>query len=425
MKTSDTLKQERFELMTELRELNKSGIDTRELEEKENELEANIHGLSGQIIELEKKEKRAIDKAISSGILIKNGKQNELDQYSFTRALRVAAGIEKDGGFELEMSREAENEMARIGQQIRGFGIPSVILNRASSGQNYTTNSEGGFLAGTNGNMNFYEALKNRMVLTQLGATFLTGLQGKLPLVGGGTFTAAWAAEGGEISKTTTTFSDRGTLIPNRVGSFGAISKELIYQSSVDVEKLVINELVDSIAHAVEAAAIDGSGVGVTPSGILNYASVGSVVGGTNGAAPDYDDIVSLEKEVAVNNADIGNLGFLTNPKVRAKLKQTAVGTDQRMVWGESSNKLLGYNALVTNEVPDDLDKGTSTGVCSAIIFGYWPALVIGQWGGLDLIVDPYTRKAFGEVEVATASFMDLALSNPAHFAVMKDALTA
>jgi HK97 family phage major capsid protein len=315
--------------------------------------------------------------------------------------------------------------MNQFGGALRGFGIPSMVL-KASSGQNYTTPGDGGYLVGPGG-MKFYEALRNRLTLAKLGATFLTGLTGTLPLVGAGTFTASWAAEGAEISKTKTSFSDRGTLVPKRLGSLGAISKELIFQSSPDVEQIIVNELADSIAQAIEKAAINGSGEGAEPTGILNTSGVGAVVGGENGAAITWDKVVELETTVNSANGQGLKNAYLTNSKILGKLKTTVKGSaDEFIMSGPTLNgpTLNGHTCAVTNAVPSDLDKGTSTGVCSAVIFGAWEHLVIGQWGGLDLIADPFTRKAWGEIELNTNQFIDLGLSNPARFAAIKDVLT-
>jgi HK97 family phage major capsid protein len=117
-------------------------------------------------------------------------------------------------------------------------------------------------------------------------------------------------------------------------------------------------------------------------------------------------------------------LAFLTNPKVRAKLKQTAVGTDQRMVWAENGNSLMGYPAYVTTQVPSTLDKSTTTGVCSAIIFGNFADLLIGQWGGLDIIVDPYTAAKSAQINVFIHSFWDVLVRHAESFAAVKDATT-
>ena len=255
-----------------------------------------------------------------------------------------------------------------------------------------------------------------------MGAQFLTGLRGNLPLVGGGTFTAAFVAEGGEISKTKKAFTDRGTLTPRRLGSTGAISKELIHQASVDVEKIIINELTSSIAQAIETAAINGSGAAPIPTGILNTSNVKSVVMGTNGLAPTWAKVVELESAVKQANGHGLKMGYLTNSSVIGKLKTILKGTSDRFIMEDLT--LNGYSCIDTNAIPNNLDKGTSTGVCSALIFGAWENLIIGQWGGLDLIVDPYTRKNFGEIELNTTQFIDIGVSNPEHFGVCKDLLT-
>ena len=77
-----------------------------------------------------------------------------------------------------------------------------------------------------------------------------------------------------------------------------------------------------------------------------------------DGLAPTFENIVELEREVAVDNADLGSLKFLTNPKVRAKLRNTVIGTDMKMVYPEVGNQILGYDALITTLVPSNLTKG-------------------------------------------------------------------
>jgi hypothetical protein len=79
---------------------------------------------------------------------------------------------------------------------------------------------------------------------------------------------------------------------------------------------------------------------------------------------------------------------------------------------------------VVSNQVPSDLDKGTSTGVCSAILFGNWADLIIGEWGGLDILVDPFTQGAAGTVRVIAHQDVDIQLRRVASFSAMQDALT-
>ena len=86
---------------------------------------------------------------------------------------------------------------------------------------------------------------------------------------------------------------------------------------------------------------------------------------------------------------------------------------------------LNGYRTAVSNQVPSDLDKGTSTGVCSGIIFGNWADLIVGMWGGLDIQVNPYSLDTTGAVRITAFQDVDVAVRHPESFSAMQDALTA
>ena len=89
------------------------------------------------------------------------------------------------------------------------------------------------------------------------------------------------------------------------------------------------------------------------------------------------------------------------------------------------TNTLLGYRVASTNLVPSDLTKGTSTGVCSAVIFGNFSDLMIGMFGGLDILVDPYTGSSTGATRIAMYQDMDVAVRHAQSFAAIKDVTTA
>ena len=168
-------------------------------------------------------------------------------------------------------------------------------------------------------------------------------------------------------------------MSPKTVGGFTDISRKLLKQSSLSVEAFVQQDLAEVLGRSIQLAAIQGGGSN-EPTGILGAAGTGSVAGGTNGLAPAWSHIVDLETAVSVANADIGTLGYLTNGKVRGKLKQVAKnGAASAFVWGDGNQPLNGYQAAVTNAVPSNLVKGSSGAVCSAIIFGNFADLMIGM----------------------------------------------
>jgi HK97 family phage major capsid protein len=211
------------------------------------------------------------------------------------------------------------------------------------------------------------------------------------------------------------------------VGAWVDASRRLLIQSSVDVEALIQRDLAAGLAVAIEAAAINGTSTSSQPTGILNTSGIGTSTGGANGAAPTWANIVALESELGIDNADIGALAYLTNARVRGKLKQTTKSTSAvtGFVWDDGEFPLNGYRAAVTSNVPSNITKGTTTGSLSAIIFGNFSDLLLGFWGnGIDILVDPYTGSSAGTVRIRSLADVDVAVRHAESFAAMPDALT-
>lgn len=204
----------------------------------------------------------------------------------------------------------------------------------------------------------------------------------------------------------------------------GALSKQTLVQTAGIAEMLIRDEIIRAIAGGIEAAAINGAG-GAAPTGILGTTSIGSVAGGADGLAPAWSHIVDLESKITAAN-QAGDIAYLTNSKVVGKLKQTLKAANVSGYILENG-MMNGAKCLATNAVPSNLTKGAGAGVgvCSAIIAGVWSELFMGMWGGLDMVVDPFTRADYNEVKLVLNQFADVAVRNPVSFSAMKDALTA
>jgi len=350
--------------------------------------------------------------------------ERDVKQFSFTRAINALSNptdqrAQKAAAFEFEASRAA---CEKAGRETRGILVPADVLKRDLSVGSTTA---GGHTVQTDLlAQSFIDLLRNRSYMMQMG-TVLGGLNGNvaIPRQTGGA-TAYWVAEAGAPTESQQAF-DQVTLTPKTVGAYTDFSRKLMIQSSIDIEAFVRRDLATVLAIELDRAALHGSGSSNQPTGIAATAGIGSVAGGTNGLAPTWAHIVGLETEVAVDNADIGSLAYVTNAKVRGKLKGTEkASSTAQFVWSDSGTPLNGYNAVVTNQVSSALTKGSSSGVCSAIFFGNWMDLVIGMWGGLDLLVDPYTASTTGTVRVVAMQDADIAVRHPESFAAMLDALT-
>lgn len=351
--------------------------------------------------------------------------RKEMERYSFVRVLHALANptdrrAQEAAGFELEASRAAAD---KAGRASRGAMVPTDVLKRDLV---VGTTTAGGHTVSTDlMAQDFITMLRNRMVIMGMGTRMLTGLSGNIAIPRHtGAATAYWVAESGAPTESQQAF-DQVTMQPRTVGAYTDISRKLLLQSSLDVESFVREDLAKVLAQELQRTAINGSGTAPEPRGILNVAGIGSVAGGTNGAAPSWANIIALETEVAQDNADIGTLAYLTNAKVRGKLKGTEKASTTGMyVWADGNTPLNGYRTEVTNVVPSNLTKGAASGVCSAIIFGNFADLIIGMWGGLDLMVDPYTSSTSGTVRVVALQDADVAVRHAESFAAMVDALT-
>jgi len=193
----------------------------------------------------------------------------------------------------------------------------------------------------------------------------------------------------------------------------------------------VRSELTRTLALGVDLAGFHGTGPGNNqPSGVAITSGIGSVAGGTNGLAPAWSHVVGLETQVAQDNADIGRISYITNAKVRGKLKTvfTNATYGEIPVWQKGSapgiGELNGYPAFVSNQISSALTKGSASAVCSAIFFGNWADLIIALWSGIDILVDPYTGSSTATVRVTAFQDADVGVRHAESFSAMLDALT-
>jgi HK97 family phage major capsid protein/HK97 family phage prohead protease len=356
--------------------------------------------------------------------------ERESEGFSFIRAINAMANptdlkAREAASFEFEASRAVEDKMGRSAQ---GLFVPAEVLRRDMT---VGTDADGGYLVGTDHRGDsFIDVLRNRMMVMQMGATELTGLVGDVavPAMTAG-HTGYWVAESGAPTESKPTMAQK-SLTPHTCGAFDDISRKLLKQSDPSAEALVRNDIAATVALTIDLAALHGTGSNNQPAGIAATSGIGSVAGGTNGLAPAWSHIVKLETEVAQDNADVGSVGYLTNAKVRGKLRQIFPNTTggDTPLWQNGNEPgfgmLNGYRAGVSNQVSSTLTKGSSSGVCSAIFFGNWADLVIGMWGTLDLLVDPYTGSSSGTVRVVGLQDVDVMIRRAQSFSAMLDALT-
>lgn len=359
-------------------------------------------------------------------------------RYSMIRAVNAALNGKWDkAGFELECNNEIAKRLGRGPQNERGFFIPTNIpfAQRAT----YTVGTSG---SGTSGGTmvatdllagSFIEVLRNKARVMQLGATMISGLVGNVDIPRQtGQSSTFWTGEGSNTTESEATF-DKVSLSMKTIGTFSQITRNMLMQSTPDIDMIARADLLAAIALGVDLAAISGLGSGNQPLGIVNTAGIGSVVGGVNGAAISIDNFIDLETQLTSSNAPEESLAYLGNARTIGSTKKLKSTTGQYL-WtnapgGQRSatpGEINGYPMARSNQARSNLSKGSSTGVCSELVFGAWSELLMGEWGVIEVVPNPYDAAVFknGGVLLRVLQSLDIAVRHAASFAVMSDVLT-
>ena len=368
-----------------------------------------------------------------------DGEQRDMARFDIGRMLRSMHASAKGAkssldGIEAEMVQEGEREARSAGIESAGLFLPRSFVRRCherrdltATGQTSVAGDQGGMVIATE-KAGLLDDFFNASVMRSAGATVLEGLVGNLdiPRLVSGTAPVKKTENeaAGEYTPTTAKLS----LTPKRLPAFIDISEQLLKQSPQAIEAIVRAHITNQMLAVQEAAFFHGSGTNEA-NGIAGTSGIGSVVGGTDGAAPTWAHIVGLETAVDANNAVFGNLHYVSNGQIRGKLKQTAKisSTDSLTILDDRNGGLLnGYSPLWTNAVSRTLTKGSSGAVASAIFFGNFADYWIGYWGGisLELIRDSASAKT-GTYCLVASTYYDGGVVRPKSFAAMLDALGA
>ena len=328
-------------------------------------------------------------------------------------------------------AREVSAEIARrSGRQPEGLffhmGASGAPVERRVFSTTTPAGGPGSNLIQTTVSPSMIDRLRERVLVRQMGATVLGGLVGNLSIPRlKASATAQWIAEGGTLTASDPQ-TDAVELTPKHVGGIVGLSRNMIQQPSLDVARMVEDDLTKLIASAIDAAAIQGGGANA-PSGLLAAGSGITIVpGGAAGLAPTWDNAIALIGAVDTANALAGSLGFITNAKVVKACRTTSkitTDTTGNFIMNDAAT-LAGYPLGSTQNVPATFSKGGGTNL-SALVFGDWSQLVVGYWSELDLLLSPYDPTAFasGGVLVRVMATATVVIKQPLAFAALTDVI--
>ncbi len=349
----------------------------------------------------------------------------ERNSYSVQRLLSGMLDRKKQAGIEFEISDSIAKNMSRD-----GFFMPSSMLARAA----YSATGSGAPLVGQEfAPGGFIAALRGKSRLLQLGATVLPDLVGNvaIPRLGTGAAASWISSEGADIPEDEATAIDQVRMTPKTVAGYAQATRQFIASISPEAEAFLMRDLARGVAQAIDIAAIGGSGANGQPLGILGTSGIGTVALGTNGGPITLAALEALEETVTAANVDTDDMAYLTTPQI-VKEMRALVDSANRPVWsyfpdptgkpGRAPGALNGLPVSRSTNVPSDLTKGTGSGL-SAVLFGNWPDLIIGDWGVIELDTNPFGPTfASGGLELRVMATVDIAPRHPQSFAAITDA---
>jgi HK97 family phage major capsid protein/HK97 family phage prohead protease len=368
--------------------------------------------------------------------------QRDAAQYSITAGIRAALTgdwTSREAGLVREMSQEVERSGLNK-TTARSFFVPFSALRATYVTSGATT---GGNLVATDLMADeFIEALRNNSIMLGLGVRTMTGLVGNVAIPRRASVASTYylGSEVTAITQSESTF-DQVTLSPKNLAALSKYSRQTLLQGTPGIEQLVRRDITDGINLGIDLGVLNGSGSAGQPEGIMQTTGIGSVALGTNGGPITVESLVDLEEQVLIDNGALNrdNIAYVTNAKVLAELKKLRAGGSttgdgtflvnnqlDALGRGATPTSVNGYPLYVTNQVPSNLTKGSSSGVCSAMLMGDFSQAMVGFWGnGLEITVgedsDDFSKALTSVRGIVT---YDVAVRHPESFAAILDITT-
>lgn len=329
-------------------------------------LNTEIRNLDIQIIDIKKETKEV----------------RKMGKFSLLKAINDIANNRQLDERALEVVNQGITEMRKAGQNYSGqIQLPleeRAAVQASVEGQGAETVAED--------LLNILEPLRAKLVLAQAGASYMTGLVGNISIPAYSGSQVTWEGEVADAKDGAGTFTEV-KLEPHRLTAYIDLSKQFLIQDSVSAEEMLKRDIVNAIANKLEATILGSETIVNAPEGMLNGVSADS-------SAITYEDIVAMETELEEANVR-GDIKFVVSPSAKAVLKTTKLDAGSGK-FAMEGNEVNGYPVLCTSAVAG---KG--------VIYGNFNDLVIGQWGGIDLTVDPYTQAANGKVRLVINAYFD------------------
>ena len=329
------------------------------------------------------------DKENKRQLNIKSKKMNK--EFRLLKAISDIANNRQLDDVALAVSEAGKEEMRKSGLSFGGQ-IQLPIEERAS----ITVAAEGEDTVATN-LYNVIAPLRAKNVLVQAGAKFITNLTGDVQIPLMTAESCGWESEIGEAKDGAGTFSSV-KLSPKRLTAYIDLSKQFIIQDSVGAEELIRQDLINALNAKLESTILGAEeGDATKPEGIFK------TIDPTAHTVANFADLVNAESDIEDANV-IGQTKYVMSNKAKAAFRSMAKSSKTTQLVMEGG-QIDGTPVLNTSHVAG-----------KNFAYGDWSNLAIGQFGAVDLLIDPYTKAAQGMIRIVINAYFDAKVLRPEAF---------
>ncbi len=410
MKKLNDLLIKRSAKVVEMEQILKTATDgkrarTEDESKKWKAIDTEVRGLTTEIETLQRQDE--LNRTIADQKPADVETKKAVKRFDLAKAIREA-GAGNLSGLEREMHDEGKKEVRTLGA-VGNLFLPSMLIQRSYKRANEETKTTGlaaGHIPTLVQGADMGLVVPNPLY-RELGATVYENLTaGKIDLPFSQGHSAALVAEEGAAAQSVPT-DTKGTLTAGRFQGWQKYTQEYLSESAVMPG--LMSDMIAAVDRAVGSALVNDAVAVAVMSGFATT---------DTGAALTWNGV--LDMIAALKSDNFVSEGFVLSKQLFYELAATekASGTAKFIVegsTGKNKGSIFGINTNGTGFLPlHDTTKYDA-------IYGDWKQSYVGFWGGVQLLIDPFTASDNGYVKI-TFSRLGAVDSNPYAFASKRNA---
>lgn len=209
-------------------------------------------------------------------------------------------------------------------------------------------------------------------------------------------------------------------LKPKKIGAMAVLPYSLLLQAAPKADAIVEEDLVKALYQVRDEQAFIGRGLVAAsganpaiyePNGILNTEGVNTVAVPSTGFT--WRDMLEAENKIREKNIFSDNLAWVMNGETYVELCSTAKNVQNGFVYGFicEDDKIKNFPVYVNNKIP-----------AGKVILGDFNQLVVTDFDGLHIMIDPYTGMNKQIIKIAGWMSVDCVVQRPEAFTIMTKA---